>query len=337
LTGNRFLLLPENQSAHAAICHLADRVGSGWCARASNSLYLHGPAGCGKSSLVSVLVAEVTRRWSTLSVQVLDSGDLALCRSPSSADDDRDSLRAVRSVDVLAIEDVQHLDLRSRNGQSGPADALAALIDYRVARSLATIVTGNVGPGQLHGLPTRTASRLAAGLVVAIPPLGTSSRLRFLEAKAQRRQLAVHPDVLGWLAERLTGSGRQLNGAIAKLDTLARLNPRLDLASVAEYFGEQVKAGRPTVERITRRVGAFFRVEPKQLQSRQRYATIMLPRQLSMYLARQLTELSLGQIGQYFGGRDHTTVLHACRKVERALTTDALLSGTLRQLEADLS
>jgi chromosomal replication initiator protein len=96
-------------------------------------------------------------------------------------------------------------------------------------------------------------------------------------------------------------------------------------------------AARVTVERIAQRVGGYFRVVPRQLQSRRRYRNILVPRQVGMYLARQLTGLSLGQIGAYFGGRDHATVLHACRKVEQAITEDAALSGAVRQLHADLA
>ncbi|HYT93717.1 MAG TPA: helix-turn-helix domain-containing protein, partial [Gemmataceae bacterium] len=94
---------------------------------------------------------------------------------------------------------------------------------------------------------------------------------------------------------------------------------------------------RITVERIAERVGGYFRVEPAQLQSRRRYRGVLLPRQVGMYLARQLTGLSLEQIGAYFGGRDHSTVLHACRKVEQALDSDAALSGAVRQLHAELT
>lgn len=94
---------------------------------------------------------------------------------------------------------------------------------------------------------------------------------------------------------------------------------------------------RPTVERIASRVGDYFHLEPKHLQSRRRNREALLPRQVGMYLARRLTGLSLQQIGAYFGGRDHSTVLHACRKVESALNSDLALSGAVRQLHADLA
>jgi chromosomal replication initiator protein len=122
-----------------------------------------------------------------------------------------------------------------------------------------------------------------------------------------------------------------------RLEALARLHGQApDLAAVAETFRDDADAARPSVERIIERVGRYFRVEPGQLCSRQRGRNALLPRQVGMYLARALTPLSLGQIGAHFGGRDHSTVLHACRKVEQALARDTALSGAVRQLHADL-
>jgi chromosomal replication initiator protein len=154
---------------------------------------------------------------------------------------------------------------------------------------------------------------------------------------AERRQLAVGADVLDWLAEHVGGSGRQLEGAIARLEELVRLHDRLpDVDAVARHFQTEADAARPTVERIAERVSRYFQVHPRQLQSRHRGRSALVPRQVGMYLARRLTGLSLEQIGAYFGGHDHSTVLHACRKIDQALTTDPTLSGAVRQVQAEL-
>jgi len=108
------------------------------------------------------------------------------------------------------------------------------------------------------------------------------------------------------------------------------------LPLLAEQFRIEAEAQRTTVERIVQRVGQYFQVAPRQMKSRDRSRGSLLPRQVGMYLARLLTGLSLEQIGAYFGGRDHSTVLHACRKVEQALTQDVNLSGAVRQLHAEL-
>ena len=314
--------------------HLAACLASGRLHRAANPLYLHGPAGTGKTDLVSVLIEEVARRAPDQVVNVLQAGDLEACfrsRDGTPADES-DLLQAARQSDLLIVEDVQHLPAR------GPtAEALVQLFDYRQARQRQMVFTATVGPGQLAHLPARLLSRLGCGLVAGLEPLQAASRLALLEDKAQRRQLAIRREILAWLAEHLSGSGRQLEGILVQLETLTRLQPRpLDLPAVADHFRDLIAAGRPTVERIAQRVGRYFRVEPRQLQARGRSHMILLPRQVGMYLARQLTDLSLQQIGAYFGGRDHSTVLHACRKIDEALGQDAMLSGAVRQLRADL-
>ena len=144
--------------------------------------------------------------------------------------------------------------------------------------------------------------------------------------------------VLDWLAEHTPGSARQLEGALVRLHNLTAVLGRAPfLEEVADAFRQDSDLHAPTMERIAQRVCRYFQVPPGQMCSRRRSREVMLPRQVGMYLARQLTSLSLEQIGTYFGGRDHSTVLHACRKVEQALTSDAHLSGAVRELRADLA
>jgi chromosomal replication initiator protein len=245
-----------------------------------------------------------------------------------------DPSESARQSDLVVVEDLQHLPARA-------VETFVQLLDHMDAGEQQVVVTSLAGPSQLthRGIrfPSRLTSRLARGLVVGLEPLGVASRLALLQDKAQRRQLAVGREVLAWLAQRLTGGGRQLEGALTRLETLGRLHPRpLDVATVAAYFREQAEASQITVERIAQRVSRYFRVEARHLQSQRRSRNVVLPRHVSMYLARRLTSLSLNQIGAFFGGRDHSTVLHACRKVEQALEQDLSLSGAVRQIHADL-
>jgi chromosomal replication initiator protein len=234
-------------------------------------------------------------------------------------------------TDLMVVEDLQRLPHRA-------AQAFTQLLDQRLAYRLQTVVTASVAPAQMEALPARLLSRLSTGLVVGLEPLSSGSRLVLLHEKAQRRHLTVPTDVLAWLAENVSGSGRQLGAVLDRLETLGRgRSQSLTVNRVAEHFREEAAASRPTVERIARRVSRYFQVDARQLQSSRRYSKVLVPRQISMYLARQLTPLSLGEIGAYFGGRDHTTVLHACRKVEQALDRDPGLAGAVRQLEGDLA
>jgi chromosomal replication initiator protein len=327
----RFTVATENRAALLAVQSVAACVCSGRPRRAENPLLLHGPPGVGKSHLVSALIAEVTRSAPYLIVNVLAAGDLVALDEP----EPDDPFENARRCDVLVIEDVQHLPMRS-------AENLTQLVDYLLVRDRQLVFTANAGPQQLNHrgqrFPARLSSRLASGLVIHLPPLSVTGRLALLKDQAQRRQLAVGHDVLVWLAEHLTGGGRQLEGALNRLDMLARMHHRpLGVAAVAAHFQEQAEANRPTVERIAERVSGYFQVRPQVLQSRRRYRNVLLPRQVGMYLARRLTSLSLQQIGAYFGGWDHSTVRHACKKIETTLAHDAVLCGAVRQLHADLA
>lgn len=327
----RFTVAAENRAALRAVQDVAACVCSRRPRRVCNPLLLHGPPGVGKTHLVSALVAEVTRNAPDLIVSFLSADDLA---TPEESEGDN-PLETARRCDLLIVEDVQHLPMRS-------AEKLVQLFDYLHARDRQMVFTANAGPQQLNHrgqrFPARLTSRLAGGLVVHLTPLNAAGRLALLKDQAQRRQLAVGHDVLTWLAEHLTGGGRQLEGALIRLEMLARMHKRpLDVATVADHFREQAEASRPTVERIAERVSGYFQVRPQALQSRRRYRNVLLPRQVGMYLARRLTTLSLNQIGAYFGGWDHSTVRHACKKIETTLAHDAVLSGAVRQLHADLA
>ena len=324
LTFDRFLPVAECRSALEAARDLAAVLANAGIYPPS-LLFLHGPPGTGKSHLVNALVDEVLRQAPdriARSASASQLGDLA--RTP-------DEPAALESADLLVVEDV-HL-LASRHARH-----LVELCDIRGPEGLPTVVTSAAGPRQLISLPQRLTSRLAGGLVVALEPFSTPSRLKLLERKSAERRLKAQPAVLAWLAEHLPGNGRQIEAAVNQLELLVKVQKRnLEIEELAVHFHDLVDARRPSVERIIRRVCRHYGLEPKQLHAKQRRHAALLPRQIGMYLARALTGLSLGEIGGHFGRRDHTTVLHACRKITAALAEDPYLCGTVRQLQAELS
>ena len=266
----RWVSVPENRLALLAVQRVAECVGADRQRRTINPLFLHGPSGTGKTHLVSALSAEVTRRRLDAVVSVLPSREL-----------ETEEMHHEMPGDLLVVEDLQHL-------RATGSERFVQMFDDRLARQQQMVFTANVGPGQLGHLPARLTSRLACGLVVGLEPFAPASRLAFLHDCTQRRQLALSRDVLVWLADHLEGSGRQLEGAIVRLEALVRVQDRLpDLVTVAEHFREEVEANRPTVERIAHRVSRHFRVDLRQMQAHGRSRNVLLPRQIGMYLARQ--------------------------------------------------
>jgi chromosomal replication initiator protein len=332
LTFGRLVPLPEIYSAFVAVRRLSDLICAKQFSAIPTPLYLHGPSGTGKTHLASALAEEVIQRSPRSVIAVVSAKEISSPAILPEMDplDETGGLRHWKSSDLLIVEDLQHL-------AKGSADLLARLLDDLQARQTPVVLTASVGPRALD-IGFRLASRLSSGLVVELQSFSVSSRLAILQQKAQERQLAVPRDVMTWLAEHLQGSGRELEGAVTRLGILSRTkNSFLDVPSVARQFEEEARASRPSVERIVEKVSGYFRISRAQLYSSTRNRKVILPRQLGMYLTRRLTNLSLDKIGHHFGGRDHSTVLHACRKVETALAHDMVLAGTVRQLQAELA
>ncbi len=320
-----FVALPENASALRAIRRLAKALGLIRRPVLPNPLVLHGPSGTGKTLLVQTLVAKLSALPGGVTAQILAAAEIPRPKPDSPAE-----LGDLCECDLLAIEDLQHLPVKA-------AAVLCRVLDDRAVHRRWTVLTSSVGPAGLTKLPRRLTSRLAAGLVVQLEPLTAPARRKLLARAAKLRGVRLTDDALDWLAGRGSGGGiRPQLGKLEKLRLLGRdIVGSLDVDAVRELLAEK-EPGATRTDRIIRRVAAVYEVSAKDLLGKCRQRAVVLPRQVAMYVARAVTKLSLPQIGKAFGGRDHTTVLHACRKIEAAMKADPKLRRTVRELKAEL-
>jgi chromosomal replication initiator protein len=323
----QFIVTPESRSALLAVKRLAKLVQIGRPPRDASPLLLHGPPGVGKSHLAAGLLAAVSETTPPRTARLVAAGDLS-----SMADPDEDVLRESQSCDLLVVEDVQHLAART-------VAAFARSVDRRVARGQALALTANVGPAQLSNWPPRLTSLLSAGLVVGLELPTAATRRYLLERFAQRQRLTAAPDVLDWLAERTTGGVRPLLGVVTTLAALSAGSHRsLDLATVRKRWpAEPPTRGPNTVQQILQRVARYYALESKDLNTRSRQASTLWPLQVAMYLVRERTGLPWNRIGDAVGGRDSSTVRHACRKVAERANADPATASALRQLTAEVA
>jgi chromosomal replication initiator protein len=321
-----WMLVNENEAAWQAVSRVQQCIQQGGKGRPINPLYLHGPTGTGKTHLLMHLREQVGG-------MVWSAGDWNTGEDASPLP--TDSLAELPGVvpgvlpGVLLVDDLHRFPPRAD-------ETLVGLVDRCLVRPLQLVVTATVGPALLPNASRRLASRLASGLVVGLQPLGLESRRVALERAAQHRSLSLGDEVLQFLAAKLPGSFRALEGALNRLETLG---PRPSLQAVRTLLDADStpRTASEALERIIARVCDYFQVPANDLRSARRSRQVMVPRQVSMYLARQFTDLSLVAIGEHLGGRDHSTVLHACRKIEEDLQNDANLCRAVRELAAGLA
>ncbi len=312
-------MVPENRSAVRAGVRLVAAFRKEACGpRFARPLVFHGPIGCGKSAMVRALVNQVIAGEQARTVQVLPSAELPR---------DMDELTALRSVDLLALEDVQHL-------KDADVGSLLSLLDVRSARRMPTLFTASSGPAVLE-LPRRLTNRLTAGLVVRLDPFGLTSRQKFASWYSAKCSLRLAAGAIDFLTRCADGL-RPLAGMIDTLRTTsAARKGELSASQVRELLAAPLPP-TPLLERITRTVASAFRVKPKELLGASRLRTVLIPRQVAMYLGREVAKLPLAVIGRHFGGRDHTTVMNAVRKIEAKILVDPEFAGRVQEIRQGL-
>ncbi|QRG08285.1 chromosomal replication initiator protein DnaA [Xanthobacter dioxanivorans] len=333
LTFESFVVGKSNSLAFAAARQVAETAPG--AAPVFNPLYLHAAVGLGKTHLLQAVAragAAHGRRTTYLTAERFMYGFVAALKTHSSIAF-KDTLR---TIDTLVIDDLQFL--KGNNLQQEFCHTLNALLDG----GRQVVVAADCMPGELEHLDERVRSRLAGGLVVELGALEEDLRLEILKSRyqaltEQHRSFAVPAPVLEFLARCVGQSGRDLDGALNKLLAFNQLTGEPVTLEMAENAVKDLI--RPTdpkrvrVDDILRVVAKHYNVTRADLLSQRRTATVVKPRQIAMYLAKTLTLRSLPEIGRRFGGRDHTTVLHAVRKIDGLVATDRALAEEIEVLK----
>jgi chromosomal replication initiator protein len=337
-TFDSFVIGASNRMSHAGATQVAETIFSE--SRSFNPLFIHSTVGLGKTHLLHAIAWDVKRRTPHAQVLYLTAERFryqfveALRSSDPMAFKDK-----FRSIDLLLIDDLEFL-----HGHQTEQE-FDHIINSLLDGGKQVVVASARAPNQIEKLNERMRSRLQRGLVTELGALDYDLRLRVLEKRmAEKRQMdpsfEMGRDVLELLADKLTESGRELEGAITRLHATwqyMKTPIKLDIAeTVIRDLVQGAEPKRIKIEDIIKTVSRHYGVSKGDILSQRRHRSVVWPRQIGMYLSKQMTTRSLPEIGRRFGNRDHTTVLHAIRKIDGCLTADAKLKDELEDLKRQI-
>ncbi len=338
-TFETFIVGPSNRMAHAAAIQAAETVFAD--ERGFNPLFLHSNVGLGKSHLLHAIAWEVKRRTPHAQVLYLTAERFLFQFVEAIRSQDAIAFKnKFRSIDILLIDDFEFM--QGDKTEQEFEHIINALLDAN--RQL--VVASARPPAQIERLNDRMRSRLQRGLVTELQPLSGELRYKILERRVQEKRaqdplFEISREILTVLSERLTENGRELEGAINHLFAnwqVTRQPATMETAdAVMRGLVQGIEPRRIKIEDILRIVSRHYAVTRADIVSQRRHRSVVWPRQIGMYLAKQLTSRSLPEIGRRFGDRDHTTVLHAIRKIDRELEGNNRLRDELETLKSQLS
>ncbi|MEO1537401.1 MAG: chromosomal replication initiator protein DnaA [Pseudomonadota bacterium] len=334
-TFESFVVGKPNELAHAA----ARRVAEGGPAT-FNPLFLYGGVGLGKTHLMHAIAWELGQRSPDLRVVYLSAEQFMYRFVQALRDKDMIAFKQLfRSVDVLMIDDVQFIAKKDAT-QEEFFHTFNALVD----QNKQIIVSSDRAPTEIDGIEDRIVSRLQSGLVVDLHPTNYELRLGILQQKVEQfseqfPNLDIQNGVLEFLAHRISTNVRVLEGALMRLFAFGSLVGReITMELTQDCLADVIRHSdrKITVEEIQRKVSEHYNIRLSDLIGPKRVRTFARPRQVAMYLSKQMTTRSLPEIGRRFGGRDHTTVMHGVRKIEELMQQDSQIADDLEMLRRSL-
>jgi chromosomal replication initiator protein len=330
-TFENFIVGKPNELAHAAARRVAEACAGPEQTVPFNPLFLYGGVGLGKTHLMHAIAWHIRnhapgRKVIYLSAEKFMYQFIRALRFKSTMD----FKEAFRSVDLLMIDDVQFI-----SGKDSTQEEFFHTFNALVDQNRQIVISADKSPSDLEGLEERMRSRLGWGLVADIHPTTYELRLGILQSKVEQTGIRLPQKVMEFLAYKIVSNVRELEGALNRIIAQSQLIGRdVTLESAQELLHDLVRANerRVTIEDIQRKVAQHFNIKLAEMTSTRRARVVARPRQVAMYLAKQLTPRSLPEIGRKFGGRDHTTVIHAVKKIEELIASDSSLAEDVELL-----
>ena len=309
-TFDTFVIGQSNRFAHAAAFAVSESP-----AQAYNPLFIYGDSGLGKTHLLHAIGHYAKHLFPSLRVRYVNSEEFTNDFINSIRDDEGSSFKQIyRNVDMLLIDDIQFLAGKEHT-QEEFFHTFNALHNHQKQ----VVITSDLPPKQLTGFAERMRSRFEWGLITDVQPPELETRIAILRKKAQSESLNVPDDVMEYIASHITANIRELEGALIRVTAFASLNKQPVDVALAEVVLKDLITDAGDAEitsgQVLTTTASYFDVTLEDLRSKSRTRTLTNARQIAMYLLRELTDMSLPRIGQELGGRDHTTVMHAVRKV----------------------
>ncbi|MEW6763112.1 MAG: chromosomal replication initiator protein DnaA [Pseudomonadota bacterium] len=330
LTFDSFVTGKANQLARAAAIQVANNPGISY-----NPLFFYGGVGLGKTHLIHAIGNQVMADNPNARIRYIHAEqyvrDVVTAYQRKGFDDFK---HYYHSLDMLLIDDIQFF-----GGKSRTQEEFFYAFEALIAAKKQIIITSDTYPKEITGMDDRLISRFDSGLTVAIEPPELEMRVAILLKKAQSEGVGLSDDVAFFVAKHLRSNVRELEGALRKILAYSRFHGKditIDVVKEALKDLLSVQNRQISVENIQKTVADFFNIKVADMYSKRRPANIARPRQIAMYLAKELTQKSLPEIGELFGGRDHTTVLHAVRKIAADRQKNAECNHELHVLEQTL-
>jgi len=330
LSFDNFVLGKANQLAHAAALQVAESPGSSY-----NPLFVYGGVGLGKTHLIQAIGNHIRHENPKAKICYVHAtnyvSDVVRAFQTKNFDEFK---QFYNSLDLLLIDDIQFIA-----DKPGTQQEFFYTLTSLIEGHKQVVITCDTFPKEISGMEPRLTSRFSWGLTVALEPPELEMRVAILLQKAQQLKNPIDENVAFFIAKHIRSNIRELEGALIRIEAFSKFHKQpitIELAKEALKDLLAIQNKQVSIENIQKTVADFYRIKLVELLSKKRTRAIARPRQVAMYLARELTQMSLPEIGAAFGGRDHTTVMHACKTIENLRSVDAAFNADFNLLNQTL-